>query len=312
MSSAVRRRSRPRRMSRTLQLACGRRPPRRPRRRRWARGAWTVTTTSPTSVRSSSLRSRSLVVLARPEPRQVAREPRQRAALVVGERRRAGVLERGELRALALDAGERLLERAFEGARDEPVLGLAGVELAPRAVGLELGALEREPLPGEARSCWSSSSAIAPAVAATPGRGDGLQERGGDALSSRPPPSDWQALSVPWKMAAAHARIARRSGRRCPNRRPASAVRSARSAPGPAAARRPRARRRRPRRAVSRSRAAARAWRGTRPRTHSRDGARAGRQTTPRAAPRRRDLDVARRRPRRFSWRVRPNTNAPA
>ena len=84
-----------------------------------------------------------------PQPRQVAREPRERGALVVGQRRRAGLLERGELAALALDGGQRVLERAFEGAGDEAVLGLAGVELAARAVGLELGALEREALAGE-------------------------------------------------------------------------------------------------------------------------------------------------------------------
>ena len=78
--------------------------------------------------------------------------------------------------------GERVLERAFEGARDEAVLGLAGVELAPRAVGLELGALEREPLAGEPRSCWSSSSRDRAGGRGDAGRGDGLQERGGDGL----------------------------------------------------------------------------------------------------------------------------------
>ena len=111
--------------------------------------AWTVTMTSRTRVRSSSLRSRSVVRRRVPQPRQIAREPRERGALVVGQRRRPGLLERGELAALALDGGERVLERAFEGAGDEAVLGLAGVELAARAVGLELGALDGEALAGE-------------------------------------------------------------------------------------------------------------------------------------------------------------------
>ena len=50
---------------------------------------------------------------------------------------------------LAFDGGERILERAFQGASDEPVLGLTRVELPPRAVGLELGALDGEPLANE-------------------------------------------------------------------------------------------------------------------------------------------------------------------
>ncbi len=50
---------------------------------------------------------------------------------------------------LALELGQRQLERVFEGAADEPVLRLARVELSARAVGLVLGALDREPLPRE-------------------------------------------------------------------------------------------------------------------------------------------------------------------
>ena len=49
----------------------------------------------------------------------------------------------------------------------------------------------------------------------------------------------------------------------CPNRRPASAARTARSARSPEAAPSPRGRRRRPRRTASRSDAAARGWPGT-------------------------------------------------
>jgi hypothetical protein len=82
---------------------------------------------------------------------QVARQPRERQALVVVERFRAGVLECGQCRALALGGGERLLERAFEAPGDEAVLGLAGVEPAPRAVGLELRLLQRQAPPTRPR-----------------------------------------------------------------------------------------------------------------------------------------------------------------
>jgi hypothetical protein len=81
-----------------------------------------------------------------PEAGQVAREAAERAALLGGERRRPRLLERGKLAALALDVGERLLEPLLERAGDQAVLGLAGVELAARPLGLELGPLEREPL----------------------------------------------------------------------------------------------------------------------------------------------------------------------
>ena len=105
--------------------------------------------------------------------------------------------------------GERVLERAFEGARDEPVLGLAGVELAARAVGLELGALEREALAGEAlRRAGRSSSPIAPAVARDAGRGDGLQERGGDGLVEPPAAERLAGAAGAVQVMAAHARIA--------------------------------------------------------------------------------------------------------
>ena len=149
--------------------------------------------------------------------------------------------------------GERVLERAFEGARDEPVLGLAGVELAARAVGLELGALEREALAGEPLVVLvlqlarprRRSRRRRPGVTAS-------RNAAATAWSRRPPPSDWQVWSVRMQHVAAHARIAADACRRCRNSRPACAGRSARSAPGPAAARRLRGRRRRPRRAVSR------------------------------------------------------------
>jgi hypothetical protein len=85
----------------------------------------------------------------RPTTWQLSGELDERFALLVGEGCGAGALELGELSALALEVGERLLERAFQCASNEPVLGLAGVVFALGAVGLVLGALEREPLPRE-------------------------------------------------------------------------------------------------------------------------------------------------------------------
>ena len=106
--------------------------------------------TSVISVRSSSLRSRARRRLGRPQPRQVARDARERLALGGGQRFGAAALELGELATFTLELAERRLQARLERARDEPVLGLAGVELAARAVGLELGALDGEPLTGEA------------------------------------------------------------------------------------------------------------------------------------------------------------------
>jgi hypothetical protein len=55
-----------------------------------------------------------------------------------------GLFEGGELYALALGPSEGLFKSPLQGAGDEAMLGLAGVELAPRALGLELGALHDE------------------------------------------------------------------------------------------------------------------------------------------------------------------------
>ena len=62
--------------------------------------------------------------------------------LLVGERVRAlgGDLGHGALG--AADVGEALLPFALQRARDEPVLRLAGVELAAGALGVDLRALE--------------------------------------------------------------------------------------------------------------------------------------------------------------------------
>jgi hypothetical protein len=55
-------------------------------------------------------------------------------------------VELGEFASFTLDVGERLLECAFERAGNEPVFGFAGLVLTPRAVGLKLGAFQREVL----------------------------------------------------------------------------------------------------------------------------------------------------------------------
>ena len=106
------------------------------------------------------------------------------------------MLESAELAALAFDERERVLELALERARDEPMLGLAGVELTAGALGLVLGAFDGEPLTGEALLVRSFSSRMAPAVAPMPAGVTASRNAWATALSSRPPPSDWQARSV--------------------------------------------------------------------------------------------------------------------
>jgi hypothetical protein len=133
-----------------------------------------------------------------PQPRQIARQPRESGPFVVGQRRGPSLLERGELAALALDGRERVLERSFEGARDEPVLGLARVELASRAIGLELGALDGEALAGEPLVVLVMQLSDGPG-----GRGNaswchGLQERGGDGLVEAAAAERLAGWSVAW------------------------------------------------------------------------------------------------------------------
>ena len=62
--------------------------------------------------------------------------------LLVGERVRALGRDLGQRALGGADLGEALLPFALERAGDEPVLGLAGVELAPGALGVDLRALE--------------------------------------------------------------------------------------------------------------------------------------------------------------------------
>ena len=91
-------------------------------------------------------------------------------------------LERGELAALALEQRERLLELALQRARDEPVLRLARVELALGALGLELGALDREALTGQPLLVLVLELADRARGRRDPGRRDRFQERVGDRL----------------------------------------------------------------------------------------------------------------------------------
>lgn len=64
----------------------------------------------------------------------------------LGQRRGATPVQLIERAALLLGLGERLFEGALKRAGDEPVLGLAGVELAAPSLRLELGTLECERL----------------------------------------------------------------------------------------------------------------------------------------------------------------------
>ena len=109
-----------------------------------------MTTISLIRVRSSCLRSRSVVVSAahsRGRSRAIRRPSAWRSASVSGSGRRARA--RPACRARARAAASASSSLRFEGAGDEPVLGLARVELPLRALGLIFGALHREALAGE-------------------------------------------------------------------------------------------------------------------------------------------------------------------
>src|SRR5207245_8245609 len=80
--------------------------------------------------------------LGRPQLGQVARQSRERATLLVVERRGSRVLQCSERSLLARNPTERLLELGLPAAGRQSVLGRAGVELATRALSLELSPLE--------------------------------------------------------------------------------------------------------------------------------------------------------------------------
>ena len=149
VSSLVRLRSVPRLTSGTVSSV--RAPPSQTICTSARRGSWLIVTiTSLISVRSSSLRSRAVVVSAaqRCGRSRISRVSARRSASVSGSGRR--VSSSASLRRSRSSSASAASSAGFERARDEPVLGLARVELALRAAGFELGALDREPLAGQA------------------------------------------------------------------------------------------------------------------------------------------------------------------
>jgi hypothetical protein len=89
-------------------------------------------------------------------------------------------VELGELASLSLLVGQRGLQAGFEGPRDEPVLRFARVELALRTAGLELGALDREPLAVQSLLVLVLELSDGLSARAHSGRGDRVQECGRD------------------------------------------------------------------------------------------------------------------------------------
>ena len=135
------------------------------------------------SARSSSLRSRCVVVLAFHSRGRLRATWLSDCALSGRERRRTSSVQGGERALLALDRAEGVLEPAFQGASDEAVLGLAGVELAARAIGLKLRAFEREALALNACVVLIGELADRAGGRGNGRWGDGVKERGGDSPS---------------------------------------------------------------------------------------------------------------------------------
>jgi hypothetical protein len=203
----------------------------------WRCGALTVTTISRISVRSSSLRSRSVVVAADQS------RGRSRATLASATRSWPGVLERDQLSALPLDLGERVLKLALQRAGNETVLRLARVELPLSPLSFVFGALECEALTGE-------QLLMLVLELADRARGRTHTSRGhrGTRRRQPPPSARRRATGGSCRCGAARARERRDNGarsRRSAHTRPASAGRTARSGPTPGAELRLRGRRRR-------------------------------------------------------------------
>jgi hypothetical protein len=142
-------------------------------------------------------RAQELLAVARrrgrclPQPRQVTSNPREGVALGGGERLRSAALELGELAALALEILRRGLEPGLQRAGDEPVLGLAGVKLAPRPPGFELRALDREALADESLVVLALELLDRLRGRSDPGGRDGLEKRGRDRPLQAGAPTDW-------------------------------------------------------------------------------------------------------------------------
>ena len=203
--SSVRRLSPPRRTS-GRRARCARRPPRTLRRRRRSRG-----------VDGDHSRPQACAAvpcghdrwcLRGPQLWQLAREAGQRAALVLGERRGPACSSAASARCSRSTLGERLLELALQRAGDKTVLGLARVELALRAAGLELRALEREAPAGQARVVLLAELADRAGGGGHARRGHGLEKHRGDRLVQAPAAECLACALGAVEDVPAHARIA--------------------------------------------------------------------------------------------------------
>ena len=96
--------------------------------------------------------------LGTPQARQLAGELRQRLALIWGQRLGAVALDLGELAPFRLELVECLLLPRLKRPPDEPVLGLARVELALGPPGLELSALHGKTLAASRSSCCARAA----------------------------------------------------------------------------------------------------------------------------------------------------------
>ena len=166
----------------------------------------TVTTTSVRIARSSCLRSRSLVVGASNTLRRSAPACRHQAisSSVSGSGRSGGDLGDGALG--AADLGEALFPFALQRAGDEPVLGLAGVELAAGALGVDLRALELQLGRAHPRLVVGVGVLDRAQRRLDPGRSQRL-EHGVEHDLLDPPAADRLAALGAVELVAAHARV---------------------------------------------------------------------------------------------------------
>ena len=128
--------------------------------------------------------------------------------LLLGERVRAlgGDLGHGTLG--AADVGQALLPFTLERSRDEPVLGLARVELASGSLGVDLRALELQL--GRAHPGVMIVAGVLDCAERRldPGRAQCL-EHGVEHDPLDPPPADRLAAPGAIELVAAHARVVR-------------------------------------------------------------------------------------------------------
>ena len=168
----------------------------------------TVTTTSVRIARSSCLRSRSVVLSASNTLRRSAPAPRHQAISwsVSGSGRLAATSATVALG--RADVGEALFPFALECARHEPVLRLAAVELASRAVGVDLRAFELELSRAHAGVMLLVGVLERAEGRLDPGRRERL-EHGVEHDPLDPPPADRLAATGAIQLAAAHAAVVR-------------------------------------------------------------------------------------------------------